>query len=142
MFYISKGCEYIPYLYLNFVIFCYNYNIKENVFLYYFVFCYIIIFKRRIFKVMKNKEYKCPYSLYHFLGIMKWSLVTKQMDEDNREDRFEVMTNPNKIEEVAEEYGINSYTLMKELIRFADEAKQSIEYNLHEISKEEDDEDE
>lgn len=91
---------------------------------------------------MKKDEYKCPYSLYHFLGIMKWSLVVRQMDEDNREDRFEAMTNPDKIEEVDEEYGINSYTLMKELIRFADEAKQSIEYNLHEISKEEDDEDE
>lgn len=91
-----------------------------------------------------KKEYKCPYSLYHFLGIMKWSLVVRQMQEDNRKDIYDAMVNPDKIEEVAGEYGINQYSLIKELIRFADEAKNTLEYQLHELDeaiKEEKDED-
>lgn len=69
------------------------------------------------------EEYKFDGNAYEFLGIMKWSLVARQMQKENRKDRFDVLTNPDKVEEAAEEYGMDDYALIKELIRMTDELK-------------------
>lgn len=85
------------------------------------------------------KEYKFNGNVQYFVGIMKWSLVVHQMQEDGRTDLYDVMTKPDKIEEVAKEYGINTITLLKELVRFGKEAKDVLNFydNLTLTSKKE-----
>ncbi len=77
-----------------------------------------------------EKEYHFEGNVYTFLGIMKWSLVARQMHKDNREDFYETVSNPDKVEAVAKKYGMTDMVLMKELIRLADNAKDVL--NLYE----------
>lgn len=69
------------------------------------------------------EEYKFDGSAYEFLGIMKWSLVARQMQKDHRKDCSDVLKDSVKVGEVADEYGMDEYVLIKELIRLTDELK-------------------
>ena len=69
------------------------------------------------------EEYKFDGSAYEFLGIMKWSLVARQMQKDHRKDCSDVLKDSAKVGEVADEYGMDGYVLIKELIRLTDELK-------------------
>lgn len=69
------------------------------------------------------EEYKFDGSAYEFLGIMKWSLVARQMQKDHRKDCSDVLKDSAKVGEVADEYGMDEYVLIKELIRLTDELK-------------------
>lgn len=87
----------------------------------------------------ENQSYKFDGNVQYFLGIMKWSLVTHQMQKDGREDLFDVMTKPDKIEEVANEYGMNNIALLQEMVRFGKEAEDILDFydTLENISKKE-----
>lgn len=69
------------------------------------------------------EEYKFDGSAYEFLGIMRWSLVARQMLKDHRKDCSDVLRDSDKVGEVADEYGMDGYVLIKELIRLTDELK-------------------
>lgn len=69
------------------------------------------------------EEYKFDGSAYEFLGIMRWSLVARQMLKDHRKDCSDVLKDSDKVGEVADEYGMDGYVLIKELIRLTDELK-------------------
>lgn len=69
------------------------------------------------------EEYKFDGSAYEFLGIMRWSLAAREMQKEHRKDRFGVLRDSTKLEEVADEYGMDDYVLIKELIRLTDELK-------------------
>lgn len=63
------------------------------------------------------------------------------MQEDNREDMLEILTKPDKIDEVAQEYGMDHITLLQELVRLGKEAEDVLGFyeDLIKISKKEDD---
>lgn len=69
------------------------------------------------------EEYKFDGSAYEFLGIMRWSLVARQMLKEHRKDCSDVLRDSDKVGEVADEYGMDGYVLIKELIRLIDELK-------------------
>lgn len=69
------------------------------------------------------EEYKFDGSAYEFLGIMRWSLSAREMQKEHRKDRFDVLKDSTKLEEIADEYGMDDYALIKELIRLTDELK-------------------
>lgn len=54
---------------------------------------------------------------------MRWSLVARQMLKDHRKDCSDVLRDSDKVGEVADEYGMDGYVLIKELIRLTDELK-------------------
>lgn len=84
---------------------------------------------------MERKDYKFEGSLYEFLGIVQWSLTVRQAHKDGREDGFDIATNPKKNLEAAEEYGITTENLIKELVRLGREAEDSVEYNLYKMEE-------
>lgn len=88
-----------------------------------------------------EKKFKFQKDVQYFLGVMKWSLVALQMQEDNREDMLEILTKPDKIDEVAQEYGMDHITLLQELVRLGKEAEDVLGFyeDLIKISKKEDD---
>lgn len=69
------------------------------------------------------EEYRFDGSACEFLEAMKYILIARQMYKDNRKDLLDVLTNPDKVEEVSDEYGMDDYVLIKELIRMTDELK-------------------
>ena len=69
------------------------------------------------------EEYKFDGSAYEFLGIMRWSLIAREMQKEHRKDRFDVLKDSTRLEEIADEYGMDDYDLIKELIRLTDELK-------------------
>lgn len=69
------------------------------------------------------EEYKFDGSAYEFLGIMRWSLVARQMLKEHRKDCSDVLRDSDKVGKVADEYGMDGYVLIKELIRLTDELK-------------------
>lgn len=69
------------------------------------------------------EEYKFDGSACEFLGIMRWSLVARQMQKEHRKDCSDVLKDSAKEGEVADEYGMDEYVLIKELIRLTDELK-------------------
>lgn len=88
-----------------------------------------------------EKKFKFQKDVQYFLGVMKWSLVALQMQEDNREDMLEILTKPDKINEVAQEYGMDHITLLQELVRLGKEAEDILGFyeDLAKISKKEED---
>lgn len=88
-----------------------------------------------------EKKFKFQKDVQYFLGVMKWSLVALQMQEDNREDMLEILTKPDKIDEVAQEYGMDHITLLQELVRLGKEAEDVLGFyeDLAKISKKEED---
>lgn len=88
-----------------------------------------------------EKKFKFQKDVQYFLGVMKWSLVALQMQEDNREDMLEILTKPDKIDEVAQEYGMDHITLLQELVRLSKEAEDVLGFyeDLAKISKKEED---
>lgn len=89
-----------------------------------------------------EKKFKFQKDVQYFLGVMKWSLVALQMQEDNRENMLEILTKPDKIDEVAQEYGMDYITLLQELVRLGKEAEDVLDFyeDLAKISKKEEDE--
>lgn len=83
--------------------------------------------------------YKFNGNVQYFLGIMKWSLVVHQMQKDKRKDLYETMSNPDKLETVAKEYGMTNIVLLEELVRFGKEAEDILDFYraLDNISKKE-----
>lgn len=69
------------------------------------------------------EEYKFDGNAYEFLGIMRWSLVARQMLKEHRKDCSDVLRDSDKVGKVADEYGMDGYVLIKELIRLTDELK-------------------
>ena len=67
------------------------------------------------------EEYKFDGSAIEFLAIMKTCMVARQMQKEKRKDLYKVLSEFHKVEEVAEEYGMDDYVLIKELIRLTDE---------------------
>ncbi len=82
------------------------------------------------------EEYKFDGDAYEFLGIMKWSLVARQMQKEKRKGRFDILTDSVKVEEVAEEYGMDEFVLIKELIRLTDKLKNTEFYENKSIVEE------
>lgn len=79
------------------------------------------------------EEYKFDGSAYEFLGIMRWSLVARQMLKDHRKDCSDVLKDSDKMGEVADEYGMDEYVLIKELIRLTDELKNTEFYERNSL---------
>lgn len=69
------------------------------------------------------EEYKFDGNAYDFLWLMKWSLVARQMLKENRKGHFSILTDSEKVQEAAEEYGMDDFVLINELIRLTDELK-------------------
>ena len=85
--------------------------------------CQEKIEKHELDMKLVDAEYKFDGSAYEFLGIMRWSLIAREMQKEHRKDRFDVLKDSTKLEEIADEYGMDDYALIKELIRLTDELK-------------------
>lgn len=81
------------------------------------------------------EEYKFDGSAYEFLGIIRWSLVAREMQKDHRKDCFDVLRDSDKVGEVADEYGMDGYVLIKELIRLTDELKNTRFYERNSLAE-------
>lgn len=81
------------------------------------------------------EEYKFDGSAYEFLRIMRWSLVARQMLKDHRKDCSDVLKDSDKVGEVADEYGMDGYVLIKELIRLTDELKNTRFYERNSLAE-------
>lgn len=89
---------------------------------------------------MGKNQYKYEGDAFAFLGMLKWTLVSRKAYDEKKEDWQTIITNPQKVMELAEEYGMDDYSLINELDRLTKELKNSLPYQLEvmEITKNKD----
>jgi hypothetical protein len=60
-----------------------------------------------------------------FIGTVKWALLARQMEIDQLPERFDVIRTPDLVFQKADEYGMTSDAITKEMIRIGREAQQT-----------------
>ena len=76
---------------------------------------------------MPEKDWKWDGSLWEFLEIVQWTLVTRQLGKDQPEGWSKMITNPQMIDMKAEEYGITLRAINDEMYRISQDGKRMFE---------------
>jgi len=68
---------------------------------------------------MASKQWEFPGCIFDFMDLTVLILTFAQAVNDDRPDKLEILTNPETMQKVANEYGITIYTVAQEMMRIA-----------------------
>lgn len=76
---------------------------------------------------MENKEWSWDGTVWEFIDVIQWALVFGHLGKEGSEGWADIVTNPDLVKKKAAEYGMNNWTISKEMVRIGTDAIKMLE---------------
>ncbi len=76
---------------------------------------------------MENKEWNWDGTIWEFVDVIKWSLVFRRLGREKPEGWTDIVNDPDLVKKKAAEYGMNEWTISKEMVRIGTDAIKMLE---------------
>ena len=76
---------------------------------------------------METKEWSWDGTIWEFVDVIKWSLVFRRLGREKPEGWTDIVNVPDLVKKKAAEYGMNEWTISKEMVRIGTDAIKMLE---------------